>query len=82
MTTVVLYGRPECHLCEEARAAILGLRDEGYRLELREIDIEQDQRLHAAYLERIPVVVIGGAEVTDLKIDLDAVRARIGTVPA
>jgi glutaredoxin len=80
--TVTLYTRPGCHLCDEAREAILGLRADGLRFELREVDIEGDDALHAAYLERIPVVAIDGIEVTDLRIDVDAIRASLDTVTA
>jgi predicted DCC family thiol-disulfide oxidoreductase YuxK len=81
-TTVVLYSRAECHLCDEARSAILSLRDEGQSFELREIDIESDDQLHARYLERIPVVSIADEVVSELVLDLDALRSRLDTVPA
>jgi len=55
---ITLYGRPECHLCDEARGAILGLRHELPPFRLREINIEDDDRLLARYLERIPVVEV------------------------
>ena len=43
MTAVVVYSRPGCHLCEEAIEAIVALHAEGYRFELREVDIESDE---------------------------------------
>ena len=53
--TVTLYTRPGCHLCDDARAALLRLqRSTPFTLE--EIDIEGDDALHRAYLERIPVI--------------------------
>ncbi len=79
---LTLYTRPGCHLCDDARVSILGLRAEGARFELREVDIEGDDALLAAYLERIPVVCVDGVEVTDLRIDLDAVRSSLDTVSA
>jgi glutaredoxin len=82
METVVLYSRPECHLCDRARSEILALREEGLRFELEEIDIEGDEALHRRYLERIPVVTVGGEQVSELFLDRDALRARIGTVEA
>ncbi len=82
METVVLYSRPECHLCDRARSEILALREEGLRFELEEIDIEGDEALHRRYLERIPVVTVGGEQVSELFLDRDALRARIGTVGA
>lgn len=82
MTKVVLYTRPGCHLCDEARAEILEMRSEGRHFELREVDIERDERLHAEYLERIPVVEVEGGVVSELNLDADAVRARLDTVAA
>ena len=49
--TVTLYGRPGCHLCDEARDQLLALRDEGKRFELHEVNIEEDERLLRAHLE-------------------------------
>ena len=55
MRTVTLYGRPGCHLCDDARAALERVRaTHPFRLE--EIDIESDDALFKRYLERIPVV--------------------------
>jgi Glutaredoxin-like domain (DUF836) len=42
-----------------------------------EVDIESDDALHARYLERIPVVAIGGEELFDHFVDEDALRRRI-----
>jgi hypothetical protein len=78
---VTLYSRPECHLCDQARAAILAMR-EGLRFELQEIDIESDHELLSRYLERIPVVAVDGEQVSELILDVDALRARLDTVPA
>jgi len=61
---VVLYGRPGCHLCEEAR-----LRLEALGLRVEERDITQDEALHSRYLERIPVGVLDGREVFELEVD-------------
>ena len=77
---VRLYGRPDCHLCEEARQGLLTLRRSGADFELREVDIEADERLHRELLERIPVVEVGGARVSELVFDADAVRARLATL--
>jgi glutaredoxin len=80
LPTVVLYSRPDCHLCDEARAAILSLREQGVGFELREIDIDSDDRLLSMYLERIPVVSVDGEQVSELFLDMDALRARLDTV--
>ena len=80
MTELTLYGRPGCHLCDEARDSILGLRDQGYAFELREIDIETDDELLRTHLERIPVVAVDGEVVSELVLDRDSLLARLDTV--
>jgi glutaredoxin len=77
---VTIFSRPGCHLCDEAREAILGLRRSGHSLELREVDIDGDESLLAAYLERIPVVELDGREVSELEFDCDAFRRALHTV--
>jgi glutaredoxin-like protein DUF836 len=74
---VVLYGRDGCHLCEEARAAILALRPELPPFRLREVDIESDPALHAAYLERIPVVEVAGGVVSELGLEPAALERAL-----
>ena len=75
--TVTLYGRPGCHLCDEARDQLLALRDEGKRFELHEVNIDEDERLLRAHLERIPVIEVDGTEVTALVLDSAALRAAL-----
>jgi glutaredoxin len=78
---VVLYGRPGCHLCEEAREVLLRLRAATGAFELEEVDIEGDDELHARYLERIPVVSLDGEELFDYVVDERRLVARLrGTV--
>ena len=46
--------------------------------ELEERDIESDDALLRAYLERIPVVTIDGVEAFELFVDETELRARLG----
>lgn len=80
MRSVTLYARPGCHLCDQAREAILALRGELAPFELREVDIESDEALHARYLERIPVVEVDGAVVSELVPEPERLRASLDTV--
>jgi glutaredoxin len=82
MSDVVVYSRPGCHLCEEAIATLVSLHEQGYRFALHEIDIESDELLLRRHLEKIPVVEIDGAVVSELLLDEGAVRARLDTVGA
>jgi glutaredoxin len=76
VSRLVLYGRAGCHLCEEAREALLRV---GHPFE--EVDIERDPELHRRYLERIPVVALDGSELYDFFVDEADLRARVGSNP-
>ncbi|HMC49080.1 MAG TPA: glutaredoxin family protein [Solirubrobacterales bacterium] len=82
MSTVVVYSRSGCHLCEQAIEALIALRNEGYSFELQEVDIESEELLLRRLLEKIPVVEIDGVVVSELILDQAAVRARLDTVEA
>ena len=76
MSAVTLYGRPGCHLCDEAREALLRVRADA-PFELLEIDIERDDELFKRYLERIPVVCLNGEELFEFHVDEAALRQRL-----
>ena len=80
MRAVTLYTRPGCHLCDQAREAILGLRGVMPPFELDEVNIDEDDGLLARYLERIPVVLVDGEVVCELELELDSLRAVLDTV--
>ena len=71
-TRLTVFGRPGCHLCDEARA-VLDRVGEPYT----EVDIERDDALLSRYLERIPVVTLDGEELFEFFVDEDALRARL-----
>jgi glutaredoxin len=70
-----MYSRPGCHLCDEARAVLDGIGEP-----FTEIDITTDDALHAAYLERIPVVALDGVELFDYFVDEAALRGHLSRV--
>jgi glutaredoxin len=65
---VVLFSRPGCCLCDDAREVLLQARAR-YGFDFQERDIDQDDTLLRAYLERIPVVTIDGVEAFELFVD-------------
>jgi glutaredoxin len=79
VTEVVLYGRDGCCLCDEAREVLERVRV-AHPFTLVERDIEADERLLRAYLERIPVVAIDGVEVFELFVDESALTERLTSV--
>ena len=70
--SLVLYGRPGCHLCDEARTALERI---GHPFE--EVDIEGDDELLARYLVRIPVIALDGAELYDFFVNEADLRGRL-----
>ena len=72
---LVLFGRPGCHLCDDARAVL-----ERIGAPFTEIDITTDDALHGAYLERIPVVTLDGEELFEFFVDEPALRGLLGRV--
>lgn len=64
----MLYTRPGCCLCDEARLVLERVRDR-HPFALTERDIEQDDALLGRYLERIPVVEIDGVEKFELFVE-------------
>ncbi len=76
MQDVVLYGRAGCCLCDKARNVLLRVRARR-PFAFHERDIEQDEALLRAYLERIPVVKIDGVEAFELVVDEDTFESRL-----
>ena len=59
---VTLYTRPGCHLCDEAKAAIIEARAER-PFTLEEVNIDLDAALADQYGYDIPVIFINGMKV-------------------
>ena len=66
--TVTIYSRPGCHLCEDAKAAVMasGCADE---VILQEINIDDDAQLRERYQYDIPVVFINGVKLFKHRVD-------------
>jgi redox-sensing transcriptional repressor len=77
---VVLYGRPGCCLCDDARELLERVRED-FPFVLIERNIERDERLLRRFLERIPVVALDGEELFELTLDEHLLRARLAGGP-
>ena len=73
---VILYTRPGCHLCEEARQEMLAARcaDE-YTLE--EVNIETVPALMEQYGYEIPVIVINGIKAFKYRLTATEFKRRL-----
>jgi len=77
MRRLILYGRPDCHLCDEARAILSKLLAEAGDVEIEERNIEEDDVLLREYLERIPVIELDGRVIGELVPDPAALRLSL-----
>jgi glutaredoxin len=79
VTTVIVYGRPGCHLCDDALVVLERVRADT-PFDLETVNIEDDDALLVSYLERIPVVSLDGEELYDYHVDEADLRARLARV--
>jgi glutaredoxin len=73
---ITLIGKPDCHLCDDARAVVARLAGElGFSWE--EQDINQDQELYRKYWEQIPVTLIDGRQHDFWRVDEQRLRKAL-----
>ena len=73
---MLLYGRPGCHLCDDARQvveAVCAELGEGWQ----EVDITTDPDLLARYGEEIPVTLVDGRQHDFWRVDPARLRAAL-----
>jgi glutaredoxin len=81
VAVLTVYGKPGCHLCDDARAAVRDVLA-GRDVRLREVDVTLDPVLERRYGERIPVVALDGEELFDYVVDVDVLMERLDKVDA
>ena len=75
---VLLYSRPGCHLCDDARAVVEAVCAElGERFE--EVSIDDDPALRERFGEEIPVTFVDGRQHDFWRVD--PVRLRRALTP-
>ena len=77
MPTLTLYTKPDCTLCDEARATLERVRERApFALEV--MDISSEPELAERYGERIPVVLVDGEEAWEYVVDERELEQRVG----
>jgi Glutaredoxin-like domain (DUF836) len=74
--TLVLLGKPDCHLCHEMRDTVLPVLA-SLGLELVERDVRDDPDLSRRYILAIPVLLFGTDEIARHRVTTDELRARL-----
>ena len=73
---VIVYSRPGCHLCDEAKLALTSAGCEDH-FTLEEINIESDPELLRKYKYDIPVVTLDGAEIFRHRVNKERFRELV-----
>ena len=77
MTTVTMYSRPRCGLCDRAREVILAVRSE-VPFDYDEVFVDDDEELEREYGLRVPVILVDGEEEFEIEVDADRLRGLVG----
>lgn len=78
VTTLQLYSRPGCHLCEELAERLVRLLQG--RADVQIVNIDDDLLLKKRYGRRIPVLAVEGRELSAYPLDVGAVEAYLAAV--
>jgi hypothetical protein len=78
---LILYGKPGCHLCDDARAAVERVTA-GRGVPVEQVDVSRDPNLYARYGQRIPVLEIDGETLFEFFIDETVLERRLDRVDA
>jgi len=76
---VILYTRPGCHLCEEAKRAIEAA-DCADSYTLTEVNIESGPVLLDLYKDHIPVITIDGVQAFKHRVTAEKFREKLVSV--
>ena len=68
MTTITIYSRLGCHLCDDAYNPLESLREE-LKFEIEVIDIDEDPEFVKLYSDQVPVIHIDGIHHDFYKVD-------------
>ena len=76
---VVVFGRRDCCLCDEAWEVIEGVR-EGEVFRLQKVDVDSDPALAQRYGHEVPVIEIDGRKAFKFRVSRREFRRRLRRV--
>ncbi|HVT45251.1 MAG TPA: glutaredoxin family protein [Thermoanaerobaculia bacterium] len=78
MVEIVIYSRPGCHLCDEARLVIdEAIHDHDLAAVVREVNIDDDPELQARYTWDVPVIFVAGRKAFKYRVEPKDLVARV-----
>ena len=79
-SSLILYSRSGCHLCEDMEVALGELQKE-LGFQLQRIDIDSEPALVQAYGTLVPVLKAGDTEICHYFLDPQALRDHLASSP-
>ena len=76
MTTITIYSRHGCHLCDDAQSTLESLQKE-LNFEIEVINIDEDAELIKLYSDQVPVIHIDGIHHDFYKVDPTRFRSSL-----
>jgi glutaredoxin len=69
MTTLTIYSRPGCHLCDEMKATVYrAMKTTPEAVSVEEIDVSSDPDLERRYGQEIPVLLVDGRKAAKYRV--------------
>ena len=68
MNKLLLYTKPDCHLCDEMKDVISVVKRE-VNFDFEEINIKQNELLYEKFKEKIPLLMMNGRLIAKYYID-------------
>ena len=75
--TLSIVGKPDCHLCDDAKVVIDGVLKQFPEVVVEEVSLDDNPLWSDVYGERIPVVLINGVEHAQWRVDPEALTAAL-----
>lgn len=73
VTTVTIYSRQGCHLCDRMKAVVERV-GRSVAIAVEEIDVSTDPALEARYGSEIPVLLVGGTKAAKYRVTEEELR--------
>jgi glutaredoxin len=77
VTSVTIYSRPDCHLCDEMKE-VVARAARSLSLVVAHVDISGDADLEARYGHEIPVLEINGRKAAKYRVSEGELRRIVG----
>ncbi len=76
MVDVVVYGKPDCSLCDQVKRQLKSLTA-SYRFRLKEVNILEDGQAYHRFRNDIPVVFVNGKKAFKYRLDEKSFLKRL-----